>query len=280
MTKLGDPMIIRFFVAVAVLMILCGNLFAVDNVRITPVVQIVKEWSPAVVNISTESVVMMQTHPFWSQFGGVPDQFTTMPMGAMNLKSVGSGVIISKEGLILTNAHVVQIANKIYVMLSNGKQAEAVTEAISQEDDLAVIRIKPPEPLKQVKIADDVMVGETVIAIGNQLGLENSVSAGIVSGLGRNILSNGKPFLTGLIQTDASINQGSSGGALFNLNGELVGINLAIVQGANSIGLAIPFDKVKAFLKNYHEGKLGTVKVQAPQSDQGTRGNVVRISIQ
>ena len=148
------------------------------------------------------------------------------------------------------------MASKIYILLSDGKQAEAFPEAISPEDDLALIRIRPPEALKPVKIAGDVIMGETVIAVGNQLGLENSVSVGIISGLNRNLLSNGKPILTGLIQTDASINQGSSGGALFNLDGELVGINLAIVQGANSVGLAIPYDRIKKFLKNYREGKL------------------------
>ncbi|MDD5436912.1 MAG: trypsin-like peptidase domain-containing protein [Candidatus Omnitrophica bacterium] len=261
-------------------MFLSCNIFAAENVRMTPVVKIVKEWSPAVVNISTESVVMMQAHPLLGQLG-VPSEFNTMPMGTMNLKSVGSGVVISKEGLILTNAHVVQMASRIYILLSDLKQAEAVAEAISPEDDLAIIRIKPPEALKPVKIANDVFVGETVVAIGNQLGLENSVSAGIVSGLNRNILSNGKPILTGLIQTDASINQGSSGGALFNLSGELVGINLAIVQGANSVGLAIPFDKVKKFLQNYRDGKLNAPRAQVPQNDQGAQQpNAVRIKIQ
>lgn len=261
-------------------LILAISIAGAESARLTPVVKVVKEWSPSVVNISTESVVMLQTHPFWGQFGGMlnqPNNQNTLPIGTMNLKSVGSGVIISKEGLIITNAHVVQMASKIYVMLNNGKQAEAAAEAISPEDDLAIIRIKPPETLKPVKIADDVIIGETVIAVGNQLGLENSISSGIISGLNRNILSNGKPFLTGLIQTDASTNQGSSGGALFNLDGELVGINLAIVQGANSVGLAIPYDRIKRFLKDYREGKLHTVE-EKPQVSSNP--NVVKIEVQ
>ncbi|MFA5143452.1 MAG: trypsin-like peptidase domain-containing protein [Candidatus Omnitrophota bacterium] len=267
----------------AVSMILCGNIFAAESIRITPVVKIVKEWSPSVVNISTEQVVLMQAHPLISQIG-VPNELinqAAIPMGTMNLKSVGSGVIISKDGLIITNAHVVQMASRIYVMLSDLKQTEAVVEAVSPGDDLAVIRIQPPETLKAVKVANDVIVGETVIAVGNQLGLENSVSAGIVSGLNRNLLSDGKPILTGLIQTDVSINQGSSGGALFNLSGELVGINLAIVQGANSVGLAIPYDRVKRFLQDYREGKLGTARAPTAQNKQDAQQpNVVRIQVQ
>ena len=251
----------RSFLLLAISLMLCSEISAAESERITPVVKIVKEWSPSVVNISTEQVVILRSHPLLGQLGITNEMnVPNIPMGTMNLKSVGSGVIISKDGLIITNAHVVQMASKIFVLLNDLKQAEATLEAISPEDDLAIIRINPPETLRPAKIAGDVIMGETAIAVGNQLGLENSVSVGIVSGLSRNLMSNGKPILTGLIQTDASINQGSSGGALFNLDGELVGINLAIIQGANSIGLAIPYDRIKKFLKNYHEGKLGVPK--------------------
>lgn len=247
----------RPFIITVIFLMLCSGVFAGESQRLTPVLKIVREWSPSVVNISTEQVVQLQAHPLVGQLGITNEMnIPNIPMGTMNLKSVGSGVIISKDGLIITNAHVVQMANKIFVLLSDGEQAEASPVAISPENDLAIIRIKSKKPLKPVTIANDVMLGETVVAAGNQLGLENSVSSGIISGLNRNILSNGKPILTGLIQTDASTNQGSSGGALFNLDGELVGINIAIVQGANSVGLAIPYDKVKNFLKNYREGKL------------------------
>ena len=117
----------------------------------------------------------------------------------------------------------------------------------------SVTKIKPPKPLKAVRLADDIIIGETVVSIGNPFGLENSVSAGIVSGTNRVFSSAGRVVLEGLIQTDASINPGSSGGALFNLEGGLAGINLAVIQGAQSIGFAIPAAKVKNILKKYRE---------------------------
>lgn len=270
---------IGFCLLMLVSVMLPADLFAEESVRITPVVKVVKEWSPSVVNISTEQVVRLQTHPLWSQLGGIPDAQNVQQVGTMKLNSVGSGVIISKDGLILTNAHVVQVASKIYVMLNDGKQAEAVIEAMSQPDDLALIRINPPEELKPVKLADDVIMGESVITIGNPLGLDNSVSAGIISGLNRNIMSGKTPVLTGLIQTDASINPGSSGGALFNLDGELVGICLAVVQGANSIGVAIPYDRIKKVLKDYREGKLAIKKEAAPEPAKGGRNVMNKITI-
>ena len=122
----------RFFSVLAISIMLCSGVFAAESERITPVVKIVKEWAPSVVNISTESVVMLQAHPLAGQLGITNEMnIPNIPMGTMNLKSVGSGVIISKEGLIITNAHVVQMASKIYILLNDGKQAEASPEAIS-----------------------------------------------------------------------------------------------------------------------------------------------------
>lgn len=255
--------------------ITCANGVSAESARITPIVKVVREWSGAVVNISTERVILLRTHPFWGQFGGMigdPSVQNMQTVGTMQAKSIGSGVVISKDGLILTNAHVVQMANKIFVTLSDGKQAEAVIMAVSPENDLALIKISPPENIKPVRIAEDAMIGETVIAVGNPLGLENSVSVGVISGLDRNIIVNNQvnPALTGLIQTDTSINQGSSGGALLNLDGELVGINLAVIQGANSIAFAIPYTKIKNVLKQYREAK------EAPASAV----NVVKIPVQ
>jgi len=106
-----------------------------------------------------------------------------------------------------------------------------------------------------MKLAGDVMIGETVVSIGNPLGLENSVSVGVISGLNRKITATetGQVVFDNVIQTDASINVGSSGGALINLDGKLVGINLAVVQGAQSLGFAISYDKIKGILKDYEE---------------------------
>jgi len=255
-----------------------AGLSAAESARVTPVVKIVKEWSPSVVNISTESVVLLRTNQYGGVFGGVNIP-GAQPMGTMKLKSVGSGIIISKDGLILTNAHVVQMASKVYVILSDGNHAEAAVEALSPQDDLALIKITPPEPLRPARIAEDAMIGETVIAIGNPLGLENSVSVGVISGVNRNIIGNNgmtSPVLTGLIQTDASTNEGSSGGALLNLDGQLVGVNLAVVQGANSLGFAIPYNKIDRMLAEYSAAKRrGDARVQSPPQDN----NVVRIQV-
>lgn len=253
----------------------CAAASSAESARMTPIVKVVKEWSGAVVNISTERVLLLRTHPFWGQFGGMigdPSAQNMQTVGTMQAKSIGSGVMISKDGLILTNAHVVQMANKIFVTLSSGKQVGAAITAMSPENDLALIKISPPEDIEPVRIASDAMIGETVIAVGNPLGLENSISVGVISGLNRNIVVNNQvnPALAGLVQTDASINQGSSGGALLNLDGELVGINLAVIQGANSIAFAIPYTKIDNVLKEYQEAKKAPVSVV----------NVIKIPVQ
>lgn len=237
--------------------------FAQSACRNTPVVRVVRDWGPSVVNISTEGIVPLRSHPYWSQYGSIFDdlfkQYQSTTVGSMSLHGVGSGVVVSKDGLIVTNAHVVGMAGKIYVIFSDRKVTEAILVAINPGNDLALIKIDPPKKLKPVRLAKDFMIGETVISIGNPLGLENSASIGIISGTNRNINFQGdnslKPAFTGLLQTDASINQGSSGGAIFNLDGELMGISLAVVQNAQSIGFAIPSGKIKSIMKDYEEAK-------------------------
>ncbi|MCM8760926.1 MAG: trypsin-like peptidase domain-containing protein [Candidatus Omnitrophica bacterium] len=240
----------------------CGN--AAESPRLTPVVKVVKKWGPSVVNISTERLAIIQHNLFQGMYGTAFEEFfrqnpaAMIPIGTMKLKGIGSGVIVSEDGLIVTNAHVVHMANKIYVILADGKATEAEVFAVSPADDIAILKITPPEELHAIKFAQDVMIGETVVAIGNPFGLENSVSAGIISGTNRSF-SAGQPgqmmTFNNLIQTDASINLGSSGGALFNLDGELVGINLAVVQGAQSIGFAIPASRIREILEEYKEIK-------------------------
>ncbi len=174
----------------------------------------------------------------------------------MKLNGVGSGVILAKDGLIVTNAHVVNMASRVYVILSDGKVCEASLEAINPRLDLAIIKINPPEKLKSVRLARNVIIGETVISIGNPFGLQNSVSAGIISGINRSFSAPGaQNTITNLIQTDASINQGSSGGALLNLDGELAGISFAVVQNAQNIGFAIPVEKVNIILKDLRDAR-------------------------
>lgn len=230
--------------------------------RLTPLVQVMKEWAPSIVNISTERVVIVRTHPFWKLYGNLFDefynQFGQSGVGTMKLNSLGSGVIVSGDGLIMTNAHVVTMASKIYVVLSNGAQAEAVLIAVKPEFDLALIKITTKTSLKPVKVAADVLIGETVVAVGNPFGLENSVSSGIISGVNRKFFVGDQQnfLLDGLLQTDAPINFGSSGGALLNLAGELVGINLAVAQNAQGIGFAVPYNQIQKMLDEYAAGEL------------------------
>lgn len=229
-----------------------------EGPRHSPIVKVIKEWAPAVVNISTERSILLRTQPSWGAYGGAMDDFykqlPQINIGTLKLKSLGSGVIVDKGGLILTNTHVVNMASKIYVTFYDGTNAEAGIMASSRVDDLAIIKAPLPNGAKVVKMANDVMIGETVIAVGNSFGLENSVTAGIVSGLNRGYTSNDNTVvINNLIQTDASINPGSSGGGLFNLDGELVGINLAVAQNAQGIGFAIPYTKIKDIMRQYYE---------------------------
>jgi serine protease Do len=250
----------KIIIAAAIIMSLVtvAAVFLIPGPRTTPAVRVIREWAPSVVNISTERQVSLQGHPYWGKYGGIFDtffnQYQSAAIGTMKLNGLGSGVVVSKDGLIITNAHVVNMASKVYVIFSDGKVTEAALAAINPSMDLAVIKVVPPGSLKPVKLADDVIIGETVISIGNPLGLNNSVSEGIISATNRNISTTDQQNLfTGLIQTDASINQGSSGGAILNLEGQLVGISLGLVQNAQSIGFAIPSSKIKVVLKDYRE---------------------------
>lgn len=229
-----------------------------ESPRETPIVKVIRQCGPSVVNISTERVILLQQNPFYGLYGGrfndALDQSSKVTVGTLKLKGVGSGVIVSKDGFIVTNAHVVSMASKVYVILNDGTSYEAQSAAVNQKDDLALLKISPSGALRPIEFADDVMIGETVVSIGNPFGLENSVSAGIVSGTNRSFSSQMNQIIfDGLIQTDASINPGSSGGALLNLEGRLVGIDLAVVQGAQSLGFAISVEKIKRLLKEYKE---------------------------
>jgi len=228
--------------------------------RDSAVVDVVRDWGPNVVNIGTEKVVLLRQQPSWRGYGHEYDAvfqnfFGPQMVSPVKVKSIGSGVILDSTGLIVTNAHVVNMANKVYVTLSDGVSVEGTIIVVDQPDDLALVKINPPHPMKDMKMIDakDVLVGETVIAIGNPLGLENSVSAGVVSGKKR-IFGNPQQgvIMNDLLQTDAAINAGNSGGALLNLDGELVGVNLAVAQNAVNIGFAVPSDKIKALVEQYH----------------------------
>ncbi len=213
----------------------------------------------AVVNISTTSVVkgpdlserfMGPSHPFKDFFGNdfFDKFFGDMPRKEFKQRSLGSGLIIDKEGHIITNNHVVEKAQTIKVKLSDGKEYEAEVVGRDPKTDLALIKISVKHDLPVVGNlgdSDKLMVGDWVVAIGNPFGLETTVTAGIVSAKGRVI---GAGPYDDFIQTDASINPGNSGGPLYNLNGEVVGINTAIISGGQGIGFAIPINVAKELL--------------------------------
>ena len=239
-------------IGVALLVGACAHQ-GVQSARVTPVVEVVRAYAPLVVNISTENIVDLKKLPEWGKYGAKLDAFLKKyygelySEGVLQYKSLGSGVIVSNTGLIATNAHVVQKATRIYCVLYDGTVVEAHALKVNPFDDLAIIQTELPYPVMKVRFADikDLMVGETVIAVGNPLGLENSVTVGVVSGKDRAFSSPACEYTcAGLIQTDAPINPGNSGGALFNLDGELVGINVAVVQSAQNIGFAIPAAKI------------------------------------
>jgi serine protease Do len=208
---------------------------------------------PSVVNIST-SKTFKGRGGFGAPFGGSPfgddffDRFFgDMPRKEFKQRSLGSGFIISNDGYIFTNNHVVEQADKILVKISDGKEYEAKVIGTDANTDLALIKIKPDSSLAVAEIGDSekVRVGEWVIAIGNPFGLDATVTAGIVSAKGR-VIGAG-PF-DNFIQTDASINPGNSGGPLFSMDGKVIGINTAIVAQGQGIGFAIPINMAKSIL--------------------------------
>ncbi len=217
------------------------------------VVIAVEKAAPAVVNISTEQVVVARD-PFLSPgdlFGeGYWDFFGGFPTRRYRATSLGAGVLIDRLGYIVTNYHVVARASKIRVTLSDKSSHLAELLNFRQDKDLAVLRVDAGRllPYASLGTSGDLMAGETVIAVGNPFGLGNSVSVGVVSAIGRPYAYKGELIYDDLIQTDASINPGNSGGPLLNINGKLVGINMAIKAEAQGIGFAIPVDDVKAVI--------------------------------
>jgi len=212
----------------------------------------------SVVNISTTKTVRSgvlrspfgRGTPFDRNFGGddfFERFFGDMPQRQFKQKSLGSGFIISHDGYIFTNNHVVEQADKILVKLSDGKEYEAKVIGKDAKTDIALIKIKPNDSLPVAETGDSekLRVGDWVLAVGNPFGLEQTVTAGIVSAKGRVI---GAGPYDNFIQTDASINPGNSGGPLFNMEGKVVGINTAIVAQGQGIGFAIPISMAKTIL--------------------------------
>lgn len=216
---------------------------AAQDARRTPIVAAVEKIGPAVVNISAEHLVRRRATPFEDFFSfGFPDRRER----GYRTESLGSGVVIDPSGIVITNDHVISGASKIYVTTSDRRELEADVLGSDADNDLAVLKVNAPG-LKAVKLGttSDLMIGETVIALGNPFGLSNTVTTGIVSAVHRTVKGESGRNYSDFIQTDAAINPGNSGGALVNVLGELIGVNTAIVGGANTIGFAIPVDRAK-----------------------------------
>ena len=239
-----------------------------DPQRRSLVVQAVERASPAVVNISTEQVVEQRSpfgfpqDPRFDEF--FRDFFDPRPR-RYTRSSLGSGVIVDTDGTIVTNQHVILRGSRIHVTLGDGQEYDAKLVGGDADSDLAVLRIKASERLPAIAMgaSSDLMIGETVIAIGNPFGLSHTVTTGVVSAIGRSLRAEDRTY-TDFIQTDASINPGNSGGPLLNINGELIGINTAIYGKAQGIGFAIPVDRVRRNLKelvSYGEVRRGWVGV-------------------
>jgi serine protease Do len=160
------------------------------------------------------------------------------------VNGMGTGVVIDSRGYILTNHHVVENVHDIIVTTAEGKRFTARLVARDSETDLAIIKIDSPDLLPEIPIgvSSDLMPGETVIALGNAYGYEHTVTRGIVSALHRAVQVSDAQFYDNLIQTDASINPGNSGGPLLNIDGDMIGVNVAVRAGAQGIGFAIPVD--------------------------------------
>ncbi len=215
---------------------------------------LVKKERTAVVNISTRQVIRVQQQSpfgdpqmdafFYQFFGGAPQREQVR-------QSLGSGFIISPDGYILTNNHVVDKARDIKVALSDGRVLEARLVGRSSEIDIALIKVEATGlPVVQLGDSNALEVGDWVVAIGNPFGLSHTVTAGIVSAKGRVI---GVGPYDDLIQTDAAINPGNSGGPLFNIKGEVVGINTVIIASGQNLGFAVPISMVKEALPSIRE---------------------------
>jgi Do/DeqQ family serine protease len=217
---------------------------------------LVKQVESAVVNVYAERVVerrsIFEGDPFFEEFFG-----QRMPNRSEKQSSLGSGVIVGTNGIVVTNNHVIEGASDIKVALADGREYESTVVLKDERVDLAVLKIKGDAAFTALPLGDSdaVQVGDLVLAIGNPFGVGQTVTSGIVSALARNQVRSGDFGF--FIQTDASINPGNSGGGLINMNGELIGINTAIFSrggGSNGVGFAIPANLVKTFVASAENG--------------------------
>ncbi len=226
--------------------------------RENDVVKAVRKVSPAVVNISSEYEIRKNSNPF-SRYGMDPmlegffrEFFAPELERRERRTSLGSGVVIDGDrGLVLTNTHVIEKASAIGVTLNDQHEFSATIVGMDPDSDLAVLKIDSKQILPSIQLgdSDDVMIGESVIAIGNPFGFSHTVTTGVISAVKRSIKTAERVFHE-FIQTDASINPGNSGGPLLNIDGELIGINTAIYAEGQGIGFAIPINRAKRIISD------------------------------
>jgi Do/DeqQ family serine protease len=256
--------------------------------RRTPVVAAVERVRGAVVNVSAEELVRIRVPSAARSMGDLFAEMFERPRYRRGyaVTSLGSGVIVSPDGYVLTNHHVVERGARFRVGLLDGRELIAKVVGTDPSSDLAVLKLDTKErlPFAQMGRSDDLLIGETVIAIGNPFGLSHTVTTGVVSAVNRSFKA-GDRTLFDFVQTDASINPGNSGGALLDIEGRLVGINTAILGDRNAgIGFAIPIDRARRIAEDLiahgevREGYVGVSVEDLPARDgsaEGTSGGVV-----
>jgi len=235
-------------------------------------VPLVKQAAPAVVNIYAKRIIEERRSPFSRDpfFRDFFRNFGQLQPRVQN--SLGSGVILSADGYVVSNYHVVGGATDIRVVLNDGREISGNVILSDQESDLAVLKLNSDEvlPYLELRKSDTVEVGELVLAIGNPFGVGQTVTNGIISGLARTGIASGsaKGYF---LQTDAPINPGNSGGALIDISGALIGVNTSILSrsgGSNGIGFAIPADLVGQFLIQAKEGRTSFIRPWAGMRGQ------------
>jgi serine protease Do len=275
-------MIIRSLVYVFISIVTVFPIFGESSLKngyISSFADIIEPLMPTVVNVYTTCYPKKSGHNKMNSFANLPEPWSKffdsldVPFNDLNINPksnfLGSGVIISSDGYILTNHHVIKDADEVSIKLSNNTEYPAKVIGFDQGTDLALLKIESKILLVYAKFGDSnkSRIGDIVIAIGNPFGLGGTVTTGIISSKGRDLNSNGS-LVDDFIQTDAAINSGNSGGPMFNINGEVIGINTAIISpsGTNAgIGFAIPSNtasKVIDQLKKHGKITRGLLKIK------------------
>ena len=261
----NSPIVLKLLIIISACFALATTTLNAQPYELRSLSPLVKRLSPSVVNISTTNTTRLGISPHQDPFGERGNDpfeeffnrfFGDLPQRQFKRKGLGSGFIISEDGYIITNNHVVEKADDIKVILEDGESYKANIIGKDPKTDLALVKIEPKHKLNPVTMgrSNSLEIGDWVVAIGNPFGLGNTVTAGIVSAKGRSL---GLGAYDDFIQTDAAINPGNSGGPLFDLNGEVVGVNTAIIAGGQGIGFAIPIDMARNVVEQLqNKGKV------------------------